>query len=270
MSFSPITGAAPTTIYTDANGLEHGEFQMPTFDGTITAYYAAPAGQANLPVVLVIQEVFGLHEHIRDVCRRFAKAGYFAVAVELLERQGDCSQYTDVPTLIKEVVSKAPDAQVMADLDASVAWAKAQGADTSRLAVTGFCWGGRITWMYAEHNSQCRVAAAWYGKLVVGHGPLQTRNPIDVADTLKAPVLGLYGALDASIPLDGVQRMQEALARGNPYAQASQIIVYPESNHAFYSDYRASYNEPDAKDAWQRTLAWFEKHLAAGGKASRP
>lgn len=265
MSFSPITGAAPTTIYTDANGLVHGEFRMPTFDGTITAYYAAPEGQSGLPVVLVIQEVFGLHEHIRDVCRRFAKEGYFAVAVDLLERQGDCSQYSDVQTLIKEVVSKAPDEQVMADLDASVAWARAQGADTSRLAVTGFCWGGRITWMYAEHNPGLRAGAAWYGKLVVGHGPLQTRNPIDVADTLKAPVLGLYGGLDQGIPLDGVQRMQEALAKGNEHARNSGIVVYPDSNHAFYSDYRASYNEPDAKDAWKRTLDWFGRHLGTQG-----
>lgn len=262
MSFTPIPGAAPTTIYTDTAGLAHGEFQMPTFDGQITAYYAAPEGKSGLPVVLVIQEIFGLHEHVRDVCRRFAKEGYFAVAVNLLERQGDCSQYTDVPTLIKEIVAKAPDDQVMADLDASVAWAKTQGADTSRLAVTGFCWGGRITWMYADHNPQLRAGAAWYGKLVVGHGPLQTRNPIDVPPTLKAPVLGLYGGQDASIPLDGVERMQQALAQGNAQARASEIVVYPESNHAFYSDYRAMYNERDAKDAWQRTLAWFAKYLA--------
>lgn len=263
MSFSPITGAAPTTIHTDATGLAHGEFQLPTFDGTITAYYAAPEEQTNRPVVLVIQEIFGLHEHVRDVCRRFAKAGYFAVAVNLLERQGDCSQYTDVPSLIKEIVSKAPDDQVMADLDASVAWAKAQGADSARLAVTGFCWGGRITWMYADHNPQVRAGAAWYGKLLVGHGPLQTRNPIDVINSLKAPVLGLYGGLDASIPLEGVRQMQEALAQGNANARASEIVVYPDSNHAFYSDYRASYNEADAKDAWRRTLDWFANHLGS-------
>ena len=261
MAFSPITGAAPTTIYTDGAGLACGEFQMPTFDGTITAYYAKPEAKQHAPVVLVIQEVFGLHEHIRDVCRRFAKEGYFAVAVNLFERQGDCNQYTDVPTLIKEIVSKASDEQVMADLDASVAWAREQGGNTGRLAVTGFCWGGRITWMYAEHSSTCRVGAAWYGKLVVGHGPLQKRNPIDVANTLKAPVLGLYGGQDAGIPLADVERMQAALAQGNDYARDSKIIVYPESNHAFYSDYRGSYNEPDAKDAWQRTLAWFDKYL---------
>ena len=261
MSFSPITGAASTTIHTDANGLVHGEFQMPSFDGQITAYYAAPEGKTGCPVVLVIQEVFGLHEHIRDVCRRFAKEGYFAVAVNLLERQGDCSQYTDVPTLIKEIVSRAPDDQVMADIDASVAWAKAQGADTNRMAVTGFCWGGRITWMYADHNPQLRAGAAWYGKLVTGHGPLQTRNPIDAALTLKVPVLGLYGGQDPSIPLDGVEQMKKALSQGDEQARASEIVVYPDSNHAFYADYRPMYNEQDAKDAWQRTLTWFKKHL---------
>lgn len=262
MSFSPITGAAPTVIHTSADGLDHGAFKMPTFDGEISAYYAAPAGQKNAPVLLVVQEVFGLHEHIQDVCRRFAKEGYFAVAVELYERQGDASKYTDVPTLIQEIVSKVSDEQVLADLDAGVAWAKQQGADTSRLGITGFCWGGRITWMYAEHNASCKAGVAWYGKLAVGHGPLQKRNPVDVANTLKAPVLGLYGGQDAGIPLDDVHRMQDALANGNDMAKASQVIVYPESNHAFYADYRPSYNEADAKDAWSRALNWFKRYLA--------
>ncbi|HCP79319.1 MAG: carboxymethylenebutenolidase [Pusillimonas sp.] len=262
MSFSPITGAAPTVIHTPTEGLAHGAFKMPTFDGEISAYYAAPADQKNAPVLLVVQEVFGLHEHIQDVCRRFAKEGYFAVAVELYERQGDASKYSDIPTLIQEIVSKVSDEQVLADLDASVAWAKQQGADTRRLGITGFCWGGRITWMYAEHNPDCKAGVAWYGKLAVGHGPLQKRNPVDIAHTLKAPVLGLYGGQDAGIPLDDVHQMQDALAGGNEMAKASQIIVYPESNHAFYADYRPSYNEPDAKDAWIRALDWFKRYLA--------
>jgi carboxymethylenebutenolidase len=262
MSFSPITGAAPTTIHTPAQGLAEGAFKLPTFDGEISAYYAAPQGRSGLPVVLVVQEVFGLHEHIRDVCRRFANEGYFAVSVELYERQGNPSDYSDVMQLIQELVSKVPDEQVLSDLDAAVAWAGKQGADATRVGVTGFCWGGRITWMYAEHSAACKAGVAWYGKLVTGHGPLQKRNPIDVAQTLKAPVLGLYGGQDTSIPLDGVKQMQEALAGGNAAAKASEIVVYPNSGHAFYADYRPSYNQTDASDAWKRALAWFKSNLS--------
>ncbi len=257
-----LSSAAETTIHTSTDGLRHGLVDMPTFDGTIPAYYAAPADQGHPPLILVVQEIFGIHEHIRDVCRRFARQGYMAVAVELYQRQGDAAGYTDVTQLIQDIVSKVSDEQVLADLDASVAWAAAQGADTSRLGVTGFCWGGRLTWMYAAHNPGCKAAVAWYGKLAAGHGPLQVRNPVDVAGDLHAPVLGLYGALDTSIPLADIDRMESALKQGSASAQASRIVVYPESGHAFFADYRPSYLAADAQDAWGKALSWFGKYLA--------
>lgn len=262
MSFSPITGSAETTVHTSAQGLRHGQVDMPTFDGTIPAYFAAPANVAHPALILVVQEIFGLHEHIRDVCRRFAHHGYMAVAVELYQRQGDAASYTDMSLLIKDIVSKVSDEQVLADLDASVKWAGEQGADTTRLGVTGFCWGGRLTWMYAAHNPVCKAGVAWYGKLAVGHGPLQVQNPLDVAGQLHAPVLGLYGGKDASIPLADVQRMEAALKQGGDQAQASEIVVYPESGHAFYADYRPSYHAADAQDAWSKALSWFGRYLA--------
>ncbi len=261
MSFSPITGQADTTIHTSSDNLREGSFSLPTFDGVIDAYYAAPAGQDNLPVLLVIQEIFGLHEHIRDVCRRFANEGYFAVSVELYQRQGDASGYTDIPSLIKDIVSKVPDEQVLADLDAAAKWAGEQGADASRVGVTGFCWGGRLAWMYAAHNPACKAGVAWYGKLAVGHGPLQTQNPVDVAGKIHGPMLGLYGGQDASIPLEDVRRIEEVLAAGNAAAKASQMVVYPDAGHAFYSDYRPSYRADDAKDGWSRAVAWLGKYL---------
>lgn len=261
MSFSPITGQAGTTIHTSSEGLEQGAFELPTFDGVINAYYAKPLGQEGAPVILVLQEVFGLHEHIRDVCRRFAREGYFAVSVELYQRQGDPTAYDSVPDLISNVVSKVSDEQVFADLDASAKWAGQQGGDVSRLGVTGFCWGGRLTWMYLEHSAAAKAGVAWYGKLAVGHGPLQKRNPVDVGQTLKAPVLGLYGGQDTSIPLEDVRRIEAELAKGNAAAQASRMVVYPDSGHAFYADYRPSYNERDAQDAWAKALEWFKTHL---------
>jgi carboxymethylenebutenolidase len=262
MTVTPKPGEAPTTIHTPAEGLEQGDFDLATFDGTIKAYYATPAGQSNVPVILVIQEIFGVNEHVRDICRRFAKEGYLAVAAELYQRQGDPSPYTDIPKLIGEIVSKVPDQQVMADLDACVRWAAIRGANVAQLGVTGFCWGGRLTWMYASHNPACKAAVAWYGKLATGHGPLQTRNPVDIAAEVHAPVLGLYGAQDASIPVDDVRRVEGILAQGNEAARASQMVVYPESGHAFFADYRPSYRAQDAKDAWARALEWFRKYLA--------
>ncbi|MGB3289622.1 MAG: dienelactone hydrolase family protein [Burkholderiaceae bacterium] len=261
MSFSPITGAAGTTIHTPAEGLREGLVDMPTFDGTIPAYFAAPVNDKHPAVILVIQEIFGLHEHIRDVCRRFAHQGYMAVGVELYQRQGDAGKYTDIGALIKNIVAKVPDEQVLADLDAAAKWAESQGADAARLGVTGFCWGGRLTWMYAAHNPQCKAGVAWYGKLTTGHGPLQLRNPIDVAGDLHAPVLGLYGGQDGSIPLEDVRRMEAGLAQGNGAAQLSDIVVYPDSGHAFYADYRPSYHPQDAQDGWDKALAWFKRYL---------
>lgn len=253
-----------TTLHTSAEGLRTGRVDIPSFDQPIQAYYAAPGEtrEGGFPLVLVVQEIFGVNEHTQDICRRFAHQGYMAVAVELYQRQGDASSYDDNARLIKEIVSKVPDEQVMADLDAAVSWAGEQGANTERVGISGFCWGGRIVWMYAAHNPVCKAGVAWYGRLATGHGPLQVRNPVDVAGQLHGPVLGLYGGKDASIPLEDVRSMEGALAKGGEAAQASQIVVYPASGHAFFADYRPSYNPADAKDGWARCLAWFARYLA--------
>jgi len=261
MSYSKITGSNDSTIHTSAEGLRHGMEEVQVRDGVMSAYFAAPAAAERPPLILVIQEIFGLHEHIKDVCRRLAHEGYMAVGLELYQRQGDAGQYTDMAELVSDIVAKVPDEQVLSDLDASVAWAAGQGADVGRLGVTGFCWGGRLTWLYAAHNPQCRAAVAWYGRLVTGHGPLQVEHPVDVASRLHAPVLGLYGGQDTGIPLEDVRRMEEALAKGNEAARASRIEVYPESGHAFYADYRPSYNAQDASNAWMKAVAWFDRLL---------
>jgi carboxymethylenebutenolidase len=209
-------------------------------------------------VVLVVQEIFGVHEHIRDVCRRLAKAGYFAIAPELFVRQGDVSGMSDVQQIVREVVSKVPDQQVMADLDAAVAWAAATGwVDNSRLAITGFCWGGRITWLYSSYNSRVKAGVAWYGRLVGQADSLTPTHPLDIAASLKVPVLGLYGGADSGIPLDTVEQMRAALARGN---SGSEIVVYRDTPHAFFADYRASYRREAADDGWKRLLSWFRQH----------
>ncbi|ARP86044.1 dienelactone hydrolase family protein [Bordetella genomosp. 9] len=262
MSFSPAAGNVQSTaIHTSPEGLTHGLIDLPVKDGTVPAYYATPEGKTNVPIVCVVQEIFGIHEHIQDICRRLAKEGYFAIAVNLYERQGDASTYTDIPTLIQDIVSKVPDEQVMADLDASVAWAAQHGGDDSRVGVTGFCWGGRITWMYTAYSPKVKAGVAWYGKLTQGHGPLIKRNAVDIAQELHGPVLGLYGGQDHSIPLADVDLMKQRLAAGNAHAKASRIDVYPDSGHAFLADYRPSYNEKDAKDAWSKMLAWFAQYL---------
>jgi len=213
---------------------------------------------ANAPVVLVVSEIFGVHEHIADVARRFAKAGYFAIAPELFVRQGDAGSYGEIAKLIAEVVNKVPDAQVMADLDACVAWAKGQGADTGRTAVTGFCWGGRITWLYSAHNPAVKAGVAWYGRLVGAPSALTPAHPVDLAGKLNGPVLGLYGGQDTGIPLDTVEKMKAALAAGSPAAKKSEFVVYPDAPHAFHADYRPSYRKDAADDGWKRCLAWFK------------
>ena len=261
MSYSKITGSGDTTIQTSSEGLRQGMAEIPVSGGLMSAYYAAPAAVERPALILVIQEIFGLHEHIKDICRRLAHEGYMAIGMDLYQRQGEAGQYTDISQLLKEVVSKVSDEQVLSDLDAAVQWAATQGADVSRLGVTGFCWGGRLTWMYAAHNPQCKAGVAWYGKLAVGHSPLQTEHPVDVAGRLHAPVLGLYGGRDASIPLADVRRMEEALEGGSDAAKASMIKVYPDSEHAFYADYRPSYNARDAVDAWKKATAWFDRLL---------
>ena len=253
----PVTA---TLITTDTEGLSAG-FVALTVDGqTVPVYVARPAGGASLPVVLVVSEIFGVHEHIADVARRFAKQGYLALAPQLFVRQGDPSTIADIPTLFRDIVSRAPDAQVNGDLDACVAWAAQNGGDVDRLGITGFCWGGRVTWLYASHNPSVKAGVAWYGRLAGDTNANQTSQPVDIAPTLRVPVLGLYGAEDTGIPLDTVEQMKAALAQGS---SGSGFVVYPDAGHAFYADYRASYSAPEAQDGWNRTLAWFRRHGVA-------
>ena len=252
---------AQTSITTDSEGLTAGEVQVPTADGTMPAYRAQPAQGSHFPVILVVQEIFGVHEYIKDACRRLAKLGYQAIAPELYARQGDPRQYTAIPDILANVVSKVPDSQVMADLDASVAWAKANGGDTKRLGITGFCWGGRITWLYAAHNPGVKAGVAWYGRLTSPASEMTPRHPLDVAGKLNGPVLGLYGGQDAGIPQDTVEKMKSALAESaQPASKASVIHVYPDAPHAFHADYRPSYRKTEAEDGWKRMNEWFRKH----------
>ena len=255
--------AAQTVVKTDAQGLEVGEVTIPVGDFKMPAYRAAPAGVRNAPVVLVVSEIFGVHEHIADVARRFARLGCFAVAPELFVRQGDAGSYGEIAKLLAEVINKVPDAQVMGDLDATVAWARGQGADATKLGVTGFCWGGRITWLYSAHNPAVKAGVAWYGRLAGAPSPLTPSHPVDVAGRLHGPVLGLYGGQDAGIPLDTVDKMKAALAAGSPAARRSEFVVYPEAPHAFHADYRPSYRQAAAEDGWKRCVAWFKAHGVA-------
>jgi carboxymethylenebutenolidase len=243
------------TITTDSSGIEAGEVKVPVADGQIPAYRAYPKTGGPFPVVLVVQEIFGVHEHIKDICRRFAKLGYFAIAPEMYARQGDVSGLSDFQEILK-IVTKVPDAQVMSDLDATAAYAQSTGkGETSKLAITGFCWGGRIVWLYAAHNPKLKAGVAWYGGLVRPAAPLQPKHPIDVVDQLKAPVLGLYGEDDRGIPLATVEKMREAIKKaGKP----SEIIVYPKTDHGFHADYRPTYKKESAEDGWKRLLAWFK------------
>jgi carboxymethylenebutenolidase len=256
--------AAQTAITTDSAGLTAGEIQVPTADGNMPAYRAQPAQGSNFPVILVVQEIFGVHEYIKDTCRRLARLGYQAIAPELYARQGDPRQYSEIPEILSKVVSKVPDSQVMTDLDATVAWAQANGGDTQRLGITGFCWGGRITWLYAAHNPKVKAGVAWYGRLTNPVNDMTPRHPLDVADKLNGPVLGLYGGQDAGIPNDTVEKMQAALAQSdNPSSKASAIHLYPDAPHAFHADYRPSYRKEPAEDGWKRMQDWFRKHGVA-------
>lgn len=254
---------AQSLITTDTNGLIAGEVKIPVKDGEVPAYRAMPAKGKNFPVVLVIQEVFGVHEHIKDLCRRFAKAGYLAISVELYSRQGDVSKLKEINDVIK-IVNIVPDAQVLTDLDAAVAWAKKNNGNTDKLAVTGFCWGGRQTWLYAAHNPKVKAAAAWYGRLALRSeqtaDELHPKNPIDYVKDLKVPVIGLYSAIDQGIPMDQVERMTAALKEvGSP----SVIHVYPKAHHGFLADYRPSYDKEAAQDAWKKMMDWFKQYGAA-------
>ncbi|MBL8665203.1 MAG: dienelactone hydrolase family protein [Candidatus Odyssella sp.] len=249
--------AAQSVIKTDTAGLEAKEIKIPTKDGNIPGYVAMPAQGSNFPVVMVVQEIFGVHEHIQDLCRRLAKSGYLAVAPELYARQGDPRKYTmqEIQKLISEIVAKVPDAQVMSDLDATMEWAGKNKGNADKVAITGFCWGGRIVWLYAAHSAKLKAGVAWYGRVVGQASPLTPKNPIDVVADIKAPVLGLYGGKDQGIPNDTVQMMESELKKAGKKAQ---IVMYPEAPHGFNADFRATYREADAKDGWKRMLDWFK------------
>ncbi|MBU7583126.1 MAG: dienelactone hydrolase family protein [Nostoc sp. TH1S01] len=254
LAVQPVFAKVTTT---DSKGLTAGAVKIPVKDGEIPAYRAVSATGRNFPVVLVIQEIFGVHEHIQDVCRRFAKLGYLAIAPELFVRQGDVSKLSNIDE-IRQVVAKVPDAQVLSDLDATVNWGvKSAKGNAKRIGITGFCWGGRITWLYAAHNPQVKAGVAWYGRLVGNSTELTPKHPVDIASTLKVPVLGLYGGKDTGIPVDTVEQMRDRLKSSN---SKSQIIVYPDAPHAFFADYRPSYREPEAKEGWQKLQAWFKQH----------
>ena len=253
--------AAQTVVQTDSDGLEAGPVSVPAGDRDVPAYRAMPANGGTFPVILVVQEIFGVHEHIRDVCRRLAKQGYLAIAPELYVRQGSVAEMANVQDIISKVVSKVPDAQVMSDLDATVAYAKASGhGDTEKLGITGFCWGGRITWLYAAHSAQVKAGVAWYGKLVGESTANTPHHPVDIAAELKAPVLGLYGAADQGIPVETIDRMRAACKAAG---KQCEIVVYPDTPHAFNADYRPSYRPDAAKDGWARMLAWLRTHGVA-------
>jgi len=258
---------AQTAIKTSVEGLTSGEAIYDVEGFSVPFFFAAPEGKSNLPVILVIQEIFGVHEYIADTCRRFAKAGYLAIAPELYARQGDPAKYTEMAKLMTEVVSKVPDAQVMKDLDGAVAWAGAHGGNLKKVGITGFCWGGRITWLYAEQSQHIKAAVAWYGRLVGVASALTPKHPLELAAELKAPVLGLYGGEDRGIPLPTINQMKEALAmagaKGNAAAKASEFVVYRDAPHAFHADYRPSYRKEAAADGFARALAWFKAHDVA-------
>jgi carboxymethylenebutenolidase len=255
VSVLPIQGQ--TMITTPTDGLTVGDVTIDVQGFKMPAFRAAPAGKTNLPVVLVISEIFGVHQHIADVAVRFARQGYLAIAPEMFIRQGDAKN-TEYAKLLSDIIAKVPDRQVMGDLDATVAWASQNGGDINRMAITGFCWGGRIVWLYTAHQPKIKVGVAWYGRLVGAQSDLTPVHPVDVASKLHAPVLGLYGGADAGIPLESVEKMRQALKQGSASAQASEIVVYPDMPHAFHADYRPSYRKAAAEDGWTRCLAWFK------------
>ena len=255
----PVLAAA---IETDFKGLKAGEQMIPVGSFQMPAYVSRPEkAKGNLPIVIVVSEIFGVHEYIADVTRRFAKLGYLAIAPEFFVRAGDPNAYGTVADILTNIVAKTPDAQVLNDLQAALVWAGKNGGDLKRVGVTGFCWGGRITWLSAT-LPQVKAGVAWYGRLIGEKTEGNPRHPVELAADLKAPVLGLYGGADAGISLESVEQMRAALAQAatkNPAAKASVIEVYPDAPHAFHADYRATYREEPAKDGWEKCIAWFKK-----------
>jgi carboxymethylenebutenolidase len=254
-----IPSVQTQVVHTDATGLEAGEVRLPVSDGDLPAYCACPATGGPFPVVLVVQEIFGVHEHIQDICRRLAKLGYLAIAPELYARIADVSKMTDMSEILSRVVSRAPDSQIMSDLDAAIDWAIKSGmGDADRMAVTGFCWGGRITWLYCAHNPKLKAGVAWYGRLEGQASELQPKFPLDIASLLEVPVLGLYGGADQAIPVESIKRMRSVLGSAR---STSEIVIYPDAPHAFFADYRPNYRREPAEDGWKRLLAWFGAHM---------
>jgi carboxymethylenebutenolidase len=253
-----VQPVAAATITTDAEGLDAGMISFPAADRAIPAYRARPAGKTGLPVIIVVHEIFGVHEWVKDIVRRFAKAGYYAVAPDLFVRRGDATAVADIGTLVSTIVSKTPDAQVMSDLDALTAFVGTDGGNAAKTGITGFCWGGRVTWIYAAHNPKIRAGVAWYGRLTSAATELQPMVPIELVPQMKVPVYGLYGALDKGIPVADVAKMNAALKKAK---LRSLIAVYDGADHGFMADYRPSYNEKAAVDAWGRALKWFARYL---------
>jgi carboxymethylenebutenolidase len=255
MAARPVSA---TTITTGAEGLDAGMITFRAGDIDMGAYRAKPKGKQNLPTIIVVQEIFGVHEWIKDIVRRLASAGYYAIAPSLFQRQGDATKVADIQTLITEIVSKVPDAQVMSDIDALTHFVGGDGGNAAKLGITGFCWGGRITWLYTAHNLEMRAGVAWYGRLTGKPNALQPTNPIELATDMKPPVLGLYGGLDKGIPVADVDKMNAMLSKAK---RPSRIKVFPQADHGFLADYRPSYNEAAASEGWQQALDWFKRYL---------
>jgi carboxymethylenebutenolidase len=255
-----VTAVEAQVIHTDTTGITAAEIKIPVEDGEMPGYYAKPNGAGPFPVILVNEEIFGVHEHIKDLCRRLAKSGYLAVAPEIYARQGDLSKMTDVNQIVSQVIAKKPDAEMLSDLDSAVAWAGKNGGDLARLGVTGFCRGGRNTWFYDAHNAQVKAAVAWYGPIKGMPSDIQPKVTMDIAADIHAPLLGLYGGQDNSID---VQDVEAAAAKARAAGKTVEIKVYPDAPHGFNADYRPSYKKADAEDGWARMLAWFKKYGVA-------
>jgi carboxymethylenebutenolidase len=254
LATTPVEAQA---IHTDAAGLDAGPTEIPVADGKLPAYFARPSSGTNLPTILVVEEIFGVHEYIKDICRRLAKLGYLAVAPELYARIADLSTMTDTSEIFSKVILKAPDATVMSDLDSTAAWAFAHGGNPAALGIVGFCRGGRDVWLYNAHSKALKAAVAFYGPLGGTRTDIQPKTALDVAATINAPQLNLYGAKDGSIPQDQVQA---AAAAAKTAGRTVEIVVYPDAGHAFHADYRPSYVAADAEDGWKRAIAWFKAH----------
>ncbi len=255
-----VTPVEAQVIHTDMTGITGSEVKIPVSDGEMPGYAAKPSGAGPFPVILVNEEIFGVHEHIKDLCRRLAKSGYLAVAPEIYARQGDLSTMTDVGQIVSQVVAKKPDTEMLSDLDAAVAWAGKNGGDLARLGVTGFCRGGRNTWFYDAHSAQVKAAVAWYGPIKGAPSDIQPKTTIDIVSDIHAPLLGLYGGQDTGIDVNDVEA---AAAKARAAGKTVEIHVYPDAPHGFNADYRPSYKKADAEDGWARMLAWFKKYGVA-------